>query len=275
MSVAAEPTAPASDTGARAAMAPKRMIQLLKASAWRLAGLGALIAVWQVVTSLFGVPTYLLPQPVVLAFGLVQDRVQILDGLRPLAFEATLGFLLGNGLGLLLAIVVDSVRWAKSVVYPIALGIRSVPIVAITPLISLILGFGTQTTVAVATLISFFPMFVNMSRGLVAVDPQALELFRVLDASGLKTYRKLRWPSALPYLYASLKVTAPGAVLGAMIAEYIASNAGLGYLLQDAATTYQYRLMWEVAVVATILVIAIFLIVTWLERRLVPWAAAR
>ena len=275
MSVLAEPTTATPETGPRAASAFGRMVLRLKTAAIRLAGLGVLIGAWQVVTSVAGVPTYILPQPVVLAFGLVRDRAQILDGLRPLAFEATLGFLLGNGLGLLLAIVVDSIRWTRSVVYPIALAIRSVPIVAITPLISLILGFGTQTTVAVATLITFFPMFINMSRGLVAVEPQALEMFRVLDASVLKTYWKLRWPSALPYLYASLKVTAPGAVLGAMVAEYIASNAGLGYLLQDAATTYQYQLMWEVAVVATVLVIAMFLIVTWLERRLVPWAVAR
>lgn len=241
----------------------------------RLVGIATLIAAWQVVTSLLNVPTYLLPQPIVLADGLIQDSAQILDGLRPLAVEATLGFLLGNGLGLVLAIAVDNLAWARGVIYPTALAIRSVPIVAITPLISLILGFGTQTTVAVATLISFFPMFINMSRGLVAVEPQALEMFRLLDASGFTVYSKLRWPSSMPYLYAALKVTAPGAVLGAMVAEYIASNSGLGYLLQDAATTYQFRLMWEVAVVATALVIVIFVVVGWLERRMVPWSTRR
>ena len=261
--------------GTRGAAMLSGLMSRLRSLALRLTGLALLIAVWQFATAALDVPTYLLPQPVVLAFGLVQDQAVILDGLRPLAFEATLGFLLGNGLGLALAITVDSVRWARGAVYPLALAIRSVPIVAITPLISLILGFGTQTTVAVATLISFFPMFVNMSRGLVAVDRQALELFEVLDAGTLKTYRALRWPSSLPYLYASLKVTASGAVLGAMIAEYIASNSGLGYMLQSAATTYQYRLMWEVTVVATALVIVIFFAVTWLERRLVPWAAPR
>ncbi len=247
----------------------------LKTYLRRIAGLSALIAVWQLVTSLFGVPAYILPQPVVLVTGLLHDRAQIIDGLRPLAFEAGLGFLLGNGLGILLAVVVDSLTWAKSVVYPIALAIRSVPIVAITPLISLILGFGAQTAIAVVTLITFFPMFINMSRGLVAVEPQALEMFRVLDATWLKTYWKLRWPSASPYLYAALKVTAPGAVLGAMVAEYIASNTGLGYLLQESASSFRYLLMWEVAFVATVLVVAIFLAVTWMERRLAPWAALR
>lgn len=247
----------------------------LRRAIQRTAGLSVLIVVWQLVTTVFAVPTYILPQPSLLVSGLIADRAQIIDGLRPLAVEAGLGFLLGNGLGVVLAVLVSSVSWAKSVVHPIALAIRSVPIVAITPLISLILGFGTQTTVAVATLITFFPMFVNMSRGLVAVDAQAIEMFRVLDATWLTTYRELRWPSAAPYLYASLRVTAPGAVLGAMVAEYIASNAGLGYMLQESANAFRFRLMWEIVVVVTVLVVTIFLVVSWLERRLAPWAAPR
>lgn len=265
---AVDPEVRAADPSASAAMRVRRIVQ-------RLAGLSVLIVVWQLVTSAFRVPAYILPQPLVLVTGLVADRAQIIDGLRPLALEASLGFLLGNGLGVVLAVVVNSVGWAKSVVHPIALAVRSVPIVAITPLISLILGFGMQTTVAVATLITFFPMFVNMSRGLVAVEPQAVEMFRVLDATWFTTYWKLRWPSAAPYLYASLRVTAPGAVLGAMVAEYIASNAGLGYMLQESANAFRYGLMWEIVVVVTALVVAIFLVVSWMERRLAPWAAPR
>lgn len=248
-------------------------------AAWRIGqhviGVVAVLVAWQVVTAALAVPEYFLPQPLVLATGLVADRDTIVDGLRPLALEAGLGFVLGNGFGALLAVAVSVAPWVRSVVYPAALGIRSVPIVAITPLISLILGIGLQTTVTVAALITFFPMFVNLSRGLGSVDPQALDLFRALDAPWHVTYRKLRLPSATPYLFAALRVTAPGAVLGAMVAEYIAANAGLGYLLQESANAYRFVLMWEIVVVVTVLVVGMFLTVGRVERRLAPWTLAQ
>lgn len=247
----------------------------LRHLATNLVGIVVLVGAWELVTVVFDVPAYFLPRPSDLVAGVVADRAQIGGGLRPLVLEAGAGFVFGNGLGIVLALLVSGVGWARGVIYPVALAIRSVPIVAITPLLSLILGIGTQTTIAVATLITFFPTFVNMSRGLVAVEPQALEMFRGLDAGWFTTYRKLRWPSATPYLFASLRVTAPGAVLGAMVAEYIASNAGLGYLLQSAANEYRFGLMWEVVIVATGLVVVTFLAVSWLERRLAPWAAPR
>ncbi|MHB8620198.1 MAG: ABC transporter permease, partial [Chloroflexota bacterium] len=151
----------------------------------------------------------------------------------------------------------------------------SVPIVAVTPLITLVLGFGYATTVSVASMITFFPTFINMSRGLQATNPQALEMLRVLDVNGWAVFWKLRWPSALPYLFAALRVSGPAAILGAMVAEYIASNAGLGYLIQNASVRYQFVLMWEATILTTAIVIVIFSLVAWAEKRLIPWANDR
>ncbi|MBO0702199.1 MAG: ABC transporter permease subunit, partial [Candidatus Dormibacteraeota bacterium] len=185
----------------------------------KLAGLVAVIVVWQLATTVLAVPSYILPSPSELAQGVWLDRTVILAGLVPLMIQSALGFLFGNGLGILLAVLVNRFATARATVMPVALAIRSIPIVAITPLITLLIGFGLQTTVTIATLITFFPAFINMVRGLNAVDRQAVQLFRMMDAGEMTVFRKLRWPSAMPYLFSSLKVTAPAAILGATVAE--------------------------------------------------------
>ena len=105
--------------------------------------------------------------------------------------------------------------------------------------------------------------------------PQAVEMFRILDAGEWDLFWKLRWPSALPYLFSAFKVTAPASILGAMVAEYIAANSGLGYMIQNASASYQYPLMWESMIVITVVVVLVFSAVTWLEQRLLPWATQR
>lgn len=241
----------------------------------KLAGLVAVIVVWQLATTVLAVPSYILPSPSELAQGVWLDRTVILAGLVPLMIQSALGFLFGNGLGILLAVLVNRFATARATVMPVALAIRSIPIVAITPLITLLIGFGLQTTVTIATLITFFPAFINMVRGLNAVDRQAVQLFRMMDAGEMTVFRKLRWPSAMPYLFSSLKVTAPAAILGATVAEYIAANNGLGFIIQNSSQNFQYNLMWEATIVATVVVIIAFTVVSWLETVLVHWAPER
>ena len=263
---------PGGDTGGPPASAVGRK---LASVGLRLVGLAAIVVIWQAVTSSLSVPSYILPQPLQLGPGLLADRSQILQGLRPLLLEAAFGFLGGNLMGIVMATLVNRFASAKTLLLPVALAIQSVPIVAITPLITLIVGFGFPATVAVATLITFFPMFINMTRGLVSIDPQAVEMFRILDAGEWDLFWKLRWPSALPYLFSAFKVTAPASILGAMVAEYIAANSGLGYMIQNASASYQYPLMWESMIVITVVVVLVFSAVTWLEQRLLPWATQR
>lgn len=247
----------------------------LRSAALQLSGLVVVVATWQVVTMAFAIPSYILPEPTILAAGLVSDHRVLLDSLGPLLSQAAWGFLIGNGIGIVLAFAVDRSLLARATIMPVALAIRSVPIVAITPLITLLAGFGTRTAVIVATIITFFPTFINMTRGLVAVDTRALEMFEALGSTKWMIFAKLRFPSAVPYLFASLKVTAPAAVLGATVAEYIATNSGLGYLIQQASSQLQYKLMWEASVLTTLVVVAVFVAVGWLDTKMVRWSVER
>jgi len=231
----------------------------------------ALVAVWQLVTSAFAVPAFLLPQPSVIGQALVSNASRIGAALAQTTSEAALGFVGGNVLGLALAAVFA--RWGAlaRVGLPFAVALRSVPLIAVTPLLTIIFGFGPATIVIMATLISFFPALVGGAAGLRAPSAEALALMRVLDAPDRIQYRRLRIPAALPFVFAALKITAPASVLAAMVAEWTAANSGLGYLIIDAGEQYRFPLMWAGIVAATALAVGAFVLATLAERRLISW----
>jgi NitT/TauT family transport system permease protein len=246
----------------------------LRYLARRLGGLVGLVILWQLATMRLDIPAYVLPQPLGLAQGLSENWGKLVPALRTLWLEALGGFVLGNATAIVLAFLVNRSATLKTTLIPIALTIRSIPIVAITPLITLMLGFGYATTVTVAGLICFFPTFVNVSRGLQAVHPQALQFFRLLDASEWNLFWKLRFPSALPFLFAALRVTAPASIIGAMVAEFIASDAGLGFFILQSYSSYRFDLMWQAVILTTLSGVLVFTLVGWLERLVIPWYRA-
>jgi NitT/TauT family transport system permease protein len=237
----------------------------------RIAGVALLVASWQFVTVVFQIPPYILPQPVALAQGIVENWKILSRELQILLVEAVGGFIAGNAIGILLAILVDQSRTLRTALLPLALTIRSVPIVAITPLITLIIGFGYGTSVTVAAIICFFPTFVNVGRGLQSVQAQALQMFRLLDCNRWNTFWKLRFPYSLPFLFAALRVTGPSAIIGAMVAEFIASNAGMGYYIQQSYTQYRYDAMWQAIILTTLSSLTVFTLVALVERLVIPW----
>jgi NitT/TauT family transport system permease protein len=153
--------------------------------------------------------------------------------------------------------------------------LKTLPIVAITPLITLVLGFGTPTIITIASMISFFPALVNGVLGLRSVSPQSLELLRLLNSSEWRILWHLRVPSALPSIFAALRVSAPGSILAAMVAEWAAANGGLGYVILDAGARYQFLLMWDGMLLATLLAVLAFAAVDFAEGHLISWTTNR
>ena len=230
-----------------------------------------LLVLWQLVTMLLAVPVFLLPQPIVIAQAFASNVDPIASALLLTAAEAMLGFIGGNVLGLLLAFVFVRSSLMARVGLPLAIGLRSVPLIALTPLLTIIFGFGLTTIVIMAILISFFPALVAGITGLRAPSPEALALMRALDAPESLVYRRLRIPAALPYLFAAFKISAPASVLAAMVAEWTAANSGLGYLILDAGGRYRFPLMWAAIVAATALAVLAFVLAAAAERRVIRW----
>jgi NitT/TauT family transport system permease protein len=235
------------------------------------AGILTILLAWELYTHVFHVPTYLVPAPSVIARTLVEEWPTIHRNVSRTLIEALGGFVLGNGVAIVLAIVFVHSPAVQRVFYPVAVAIRTVPIIAIAPILVLLLGNGYAPKVVIAALISFFPTLVNMVRGLQAVEPSALELMRVLSASRLQSFFKLRLPSSLPFLFSALKIATASCVIGAIVAEWVGADTGLGYLIIVSTFEFRTGLLYATTAVGSFLALVFFLAVVVLEKAVVRW----
>jgi NitT/TauT family transport system permease protein len=246
------------------------------AAGWRrfgipVASFAAFLVLWHLAIVVFDVKPFVAPKPLQVAEALVVQRETLLINALPTLIETIGGFLIGNVFAILIATGFVHNRIFQQSVYPLAVTLRTVPIVAISPIIVLLLGFGFTSKIAIAALITFFPTLVNMVDGLNDVDPQAVELMHVLSASRWEVFRYLRWPSSLPYLFSAMRIASATALLGAVVAEWIGSNAGLGYLILAATFDYRTPLLYATMAVASAIALSLFGAVSLLERYAIPW----
>ena len=259
------------DLGARVSGGSVRRQSPARRVLMSIVGTVVLLAVWQGVVTVFNVPMYVVPSPTAVAGSLVDDFPMLLRNLWPTAFESVMGFIIGNLFAILLAILFVHSMVMERTVYPLAIMLRTVPVVAIAPVLVLLLGNGYAPKIAIAALIAFFPTLVNMFRGLNAVDSQTVELFRVLSASRWEVFWKLRVYASLPYLFSALKIAATASVIGAIVAEWIGSTKGLGALIINATFNFQTPLLYSTMVVASALALVFFYVVGLTERLVVRW----
>ena len=163
--------------------------------------------------------------------------------------EALGGFTLGSLLGVGAAILLASSRWLRQCFFPLALASQAVPIAAITPLIVLLIGRGLPSILTVVSIAAFFPMLINMTRGLREADVGYHELLHSLSATGTQRLRMIELPAALPYMFAALKVSASAAFITAIVGEWIGSNVGLGYLIVISGQYFKIPTLWAAVVV--------------------------
>lgn len=260
--------------------ADRQIVRRQRLLRWTSAGLlpGAvlvlLIAVWQAITVIFHTPDYFIPSPGLVASTIWTERSTILSNMVPTITEAAGGFALGSTVALLLAVWFVHFRTAERALYPLAIATQSIPLVAVAPILIVTLGTGYSSKVAMAAIISFFPTLVNTVRGLEAVEPPLLDLFQSVHASAWKVLLKLRLPNALPYIFVAFRITATTSVIGAIIAEWIGAEQGLGYLVINSTYEFNTPLLWATLVASSFLALAAFLLMAFLERLLVPWRAS-
>lgn len=230
-----------------------------------------LIALWQGIVWFFQVPTYIAPGPGEVVATFRDNADTLWNNFWPTFFEAVLGFFFGNLIAILLAIVFVHSRFAERAFFPIAVFINTIPIIAIAPILVLIFGNGYAPKIIIAALICFFPTLVNMVRGLRAVSPATLDLMRVLSASNSEIFWKVRMQSSLPFLFAALKIASTTCVIGAIVAEWIGSNYGLGALIIEATFNFRSPLLYATVFTAALLAVILFSLVSFAESRLIRW----
>jgi ABC-type nitrate/sulfonate/bicarbonate transport system permease component len=193
------------------------------------------------------------------------NRREIWGNLATTAVDATFGYLAGTGVAVIVAMSVVMSRVVERTLMPVAIALRSVPLVAMTPLIALVFGRGLWAVTVIAGIVTFFPTLVNVVVGLRSAPVQAIDVVHAYGGSSWTIIRKVALLSALPSLFASARIAAPLALLGAVLAEWLATGKGLGALMLNSTTTSRYDTLWAAVVVITVVSILIYGIIALIE----------
>jgi NitT/TauT family transport system permease protein len=235
----------------------------------------ALLVAWQAVVAGFRVPEYLLPAPSGIASAMLAEWRYLAFHTWVTLHEILWGFALALAVGVPLAVlIVYSPAFERSV-YPLLVASQSVPKIAIAPLLIFWAGIGIFPKILVAFAVSFFPIVIDTVVGLRSVEPEMLHLARSMGARESRVFLKIRFPSALPNIFAGVKVAVTLAVVGAIVGEFIQADQGLGYALQQATAVLNTRLGFATIFILALIGLVLFVAVELIERWLTPWSAAR
>jgi NitT/TauT family transport system permease protein len=233
----------------------------------------ALLVLWEAGTRAFAVPAFLLPAP---------SRIwQELAGMAPhlpgniLATLSTvlLGFACSIAVALPLAVAIASSPTVARATYPLLLVLQCTPVVAIAPILVVVLGTGQLSRTAVAFLIAFFPLLVSTVAGLLSVPKDLVDLSRAMRTSFWQDLWLIRMPSAVPFIFAGLKVAISLSVIGAVVAEFVTANAGLGYLITQSTAFFNVPVAFGSVVLLAMMGVSLFGLVVLAERLLFPWSS--
>lgn len=193
------------------------------------------------------------------------NRAELWSNLGITLRDAGLGFFVGTVVAMGVAMVFVLQSTVEQTFMPVAIALRSIPLIALTPLICLVFGRGLLGVTVISGIVTFFPTLVNTIRGLRAVPAEALDLMHCYSASPLTTLRKVQIPSAIPALFASARIAAPLALLGGILAEWLATGQGLGYLMLEAVIQSRFTTLWASVVLLTSISLVIYNLVMLFE----------
>jgi ABC-type nitrate/sulfonate/bicarbonate transport system permease component len=193
------------------------------------------------------------------------NRREIWGALGTTAKDAVFGYIFGTLIAIAVAMSVVVSRVVERSLMPIAIALRSVPLVAMTPLIALVFGRGLVSVTVIAGIVTFFPTLVNVVVGLRAAPSLSVDVILAYGGGSGQVLRKVALPAALPSLFASARIAAPAALLGAVLAEWLATGKGLGALMLNSTTTSRYDTLWASVVVFTVVSIAVYGIIAIAE----------
>lgn len=248
----------------------------MKALLNRHASLATFIGVlllWELACRTLPIPVFVLPAPsqiVAAAFGLGLARW--MSHLTATLQVALAGYLVAIAIALPLAVALTNSALLSRTLMPWLVVVQSTPIVAVAPIIVVVLGAGNLPRVVITTLIAFFPLVISSSTGMASAPPELIELSRSLRAPRSREYTQIRLPHAVPYIFSALKVSITLAVIGAVVAEFVAAEQGLGYLILFATSSFKVPLAFASLAILVCSSLLLYGAILWLHRRLFPWS---
>lgn len=231
-------------------------------------GVALLVALWAGAIALFEVPVFVAPGPLATWQAFVAQSDKLFAALGYTLGGVAVGLCIAVALAVSLAVLFTLSRPAARSFMPLVIGLRTVPVLAIAPLLIMIFGRGQGTTIATVVIVGFFPIMVNAMRGFRSVSPMVHELFHVAGATWVQLLLKARIPFALPYFFTGLRVATTSALLSAMLAEWLSGAPGIGRLIYDALGYRDMPLMFAAVGLSMVTAFTIYKLATGLEQRL-------
>ena len=231
-----------------------------------------LLGAWWLYTAVSGIDPLLLPSPPDVAASLWDDRALLWDDFVVTAGEVLLGMAIAAVAGFVLPVALHLSLPLRRSVYPLVVASQAIPIVVFAPILVTWLGYGIAPKLVIVALVAFFPIVVTTLDALARVDPELGKLLRTLGASRLRVLRHVELPAALPGLLTGAKLAAAVAVIGAVFAEWAGSSSGLGHLVLTQLPQLRTELVFAAALILSAFAIALFGLLTLVERLVVPWA---
>ena len=230
------------------------------------------VALWQVVCSVFAVSEFIFPSPARIGEQMLEYRGIIAQHAWRTFWVTMAGFGIAIVVGVMLGFLIGSSRIAYAAIYPLMTAFNALPKAAFVPILVVWFGIGVGPAVLTAFLISFFPITVNIATGLATLEPELEDVLRVLGARRWDVLVKVGLPRSMPYFFGSLKVAITLAFVGTTVSEMTAANEGIGYLLISAGSAMQMGLAFAGLVVVGVMAMAMYELFSLLERRITGWA---
>ena len=233
--------------------------------------LGGFFLIWEAWVRIAGVPTYFLPAPSAIFLEIIQNPSWYARHSAYTVGACLLGFFLALIIGIIAAIGIVYSKILENTLYTFLVSLNSIPKIALAPLFIIWMGTNLSSKVAISGLIALFAIVIDTVLGLRSVDPDVLEMTKSMRASPLQVLWKIRFPTALPAMFAGMKVAISLALVGAIAGEFVASNVGLGYVILTAQGMMQTTRVFAAIVLLGILGTLLFYLVSLVEHFAVPW----
>jgi NitT/TauT family transport system permease protein len=239
----------------------------------RLLLIAVFLAVWETFVRVFEIPLFILPTPSNVFVALYRGFASALyiDHIWITVTETLLGFVLGTSLAFLLGTVIALSRPVEYFLYPFVVMFQAMPKVALAPLIIVWFGLGLTSKVVNAALVAFFPLMVNTIVGLRSAEEDKVNLMRSLAASKSQIFWMLQLPNAMPYIFAGLEIAMIFALIGAIVAEFVGAQSGLGMLMQSMNFTMDVAGQFSVLLILSVLGLLLNVLVSEVRRRVLFW----
>lgn len=249
----------------------KRKLQSITSKLPAFIAFGIIILVWHIASVTESVPSYMLPAPKEVMMALIEDMDLIIMHLEITLKEAFYGLGLGVSIAFIMATFMDGFNMLYKATYPIMVITQTIPTVAIAPLLVLWMGFGMEPKITLVALTTFFPVAVGLLDGYRSVDTDQINLLKSMGAGKRKIFWHVKLPTAMPYFFSGLKISASYAIVGAVIAEWVGGLEGLGVYMTRVKKAYAFDRMFAIIIVIVLISLLLVGLVNIIRKLVMPW----